>query len=75
MNVAKELRKLILQHFGYFDFEVSTVFNLYDTLMTLDEMADFIVDMEATFNLELDESKLPFDNFKSLVQYIEMQLN
>ena len=75
MDVAKELRKLILQHFGYFDYEVLDAFNLYDTKLSIDELSDFLLAMEDTFNVDLDESKLPLANFKELAAYIEERTN
>lgn len=71
MDVKEILYKLIQQHFGYFSNEITPVFNLYDTLLTIDELSDFIVDVEEAFAIDIDESKIPLSKFKDMVQYIE----
>ena len=74
MDVNTIVIETIQQQFGYTINEIPTNFNLYSTKLTIDELSDFIVSLEDSFGIDLDESSLPISNLKELVQYIESRL-
>lgn len=75
MDVREIILNLVQQHFGYFPHEVTPTFNIYSTILSIDELSDFIVDIEESFGIDIDESKLPIESFAHLVEYVELLVN
>lgn len=71
-EITYQLITVVAKFFGYSEKEITNNFNLAENISSIDELSDFINELETGFDIDIDESTLPTTTFGDLLEYLEM---